>query len=323
MKKLLLCVLALALLSACAARKAAPAAEIAKEETPAAETAEDEDYTGDASLDDPRNQDEIGERELLVVSFGTSYNDNRRLTIGAIEKALAEAFPKWSVRRAFTSQIIIDHVRERDGEVIDNVEEALERAVANGVRELVVQPTHLMNGFEYSELEKTLASYADAFESVGIGRPLLSYDADFDAVTDAIVEATAEYDDGRTAIVFMGHGTEADSNWIYERVQSDLKDKGKENYYIGTVEAYPSVHIVLSNVAGGDYDRVVLRPLMVVAGDHANNDMAGDDEDSWKSVFETAEYKVECVLEGLGSLEAIQELYVAHAREAIDALPKG
>ena len=325
MKKLLLCILALALLTACAAKNTEPA-EDTQAPSPAQtqEKTEEENYnTGDASLDDPRNQDDIGERELLVVSFGTSYNDSRRLDIGAIEEALAEAFPKWSVRRAFTSQIIIDHVYDRDGEVIDNVHEALERAVENGVRMLVVQPTHLMNGLEYEELMGELASYADAFESVSIGAPLLSSGEDFDAVADAIVDATSEFDDGRTAIVFMGHGTEAASNIVYEQMQNVLRDKGMANYYIGTVEAYPDVHKVLAYVAEGDYRRVVLRPLMVVAGDHANNDMAGDDEESWRSVFETAEYKVQCVLEGLGSVEAIQELYIAHAKAAIDAISKG
>lgn len=329
MKKLMVCMMTLALLSglltACASGNTTKTSE---QNTPAAEaqpqTAEEEgeeDYTtGDASLDDPRNQDGIGEKELLVVSFGTSFNDNRRMTIGAIEAALAEAFPDWSVRRAFTSQIIIDHVKSRDGEVIDNVTEALERAVANGVKTLVVQPTHLMDGFEYNDLVGELAQYADAFERIEIGAPLLTSDSDFDAVAYAVATATAQYDDGETAICFMGHGTEAESNGVYEKMQSVLLGKGLGHYYIGTVEAEPSVEDVLAAVQQGAYKRVVLRPLMVVAGDHANNDMAGDDEDSWKSIFEAAGYDVECVIEGLGGLEAIQQLYVAHAQAAIDEL---
>jgi len=327
MKKLLICMMALALfgmmLTACGGKDAATAAEQETSPAPveAAEEPEEENYdTGDASLDDPRNQDGIGERELLVVSFGTSYNDSRRLTIGAIEEALDQAFPDWSVRRAFTSQIIIDHVASRDGEVIDNVTEALERAVSNGVKQLVVQPTHLMDGFEYNDLVDEIAQYSDAFESVAIGAPLLSSDGDFDAVADAIVHATESFDDGRTAVVFMGHGTEAESNRVYEQMQGVLDAKGMEHYYIGTVEAHPSVDDVLASVAEGAYARVVLRPLMVVAGDHANNDMAGDDEDSWRSVFEAAGYEVECVLEGLGSVEQIREMYVAHARAAIGEL---
>ena len=282
---------------------------------------EEENYeTGDASLDNPRNQDEIGEKELLVVSFGTSYNDSRRLTVGAIEAALEAAFPAWSVRRGFTSQIIIDHVFSRDGEVIDNVTQALDRAVDNGVKTLVVQPTHLMNGFEYTDLVDELATYADAFEAIAVGEPLLTTDEDFAAVADAIVEATAAYDDGETAICFMGHGTEADSNGVYAKMQTVLTDKGCANYFVGTVEATPSVEDVLALVQAGNYKKVVLRPLMIVAGDHANNDMAGDDKDSWKSIFEAAGFEVTCVVEGLGQLEAVQNLFVQHAQTAVDSL---
>ena len=283
-----------------------------------AEEEEEENYaTGDASLDDPLNQDGIGEKELLVVSFGTSFNDSRRLTIGGIEKSLAEAFPGWSVRRGFTSQIIIDHVLSRDGEKIDNVAEALDRACDNGVKNLVVQPTHLMNGFEYTDLKDELAGYADAFESISVGAPLLTSEEDFAAVADIIVKATAEYDDGETAICFMGHGTEADSNAVYAKMQQVLTAGGHAHYYIGTVEAEPSVEDVLAAVQAGSYKRVVLRPLMIVAGDHANNDMAGEEEDSWKSIFEAAGYEVECVIEGLGQLPEIQQIFVQHAQAVI------
>ena len=284
----------------------------------AEEAEEEENYeTGDAALDDPLNQDEIGEKELLVVSFGTSFNDSRRLTIGAIENALKEAYPDWSVRRGFTSQIIIDHVKSRDGEVIDNVAEALERAIENGVKTLVVQPTHLMPGFEYTDLKNELAEYADAFEQIVLSEPLLVSDEDFTAVAEAVVAATKDYDDGETAICFMGHGTEADSNAVYAKMQTVLSDAGMENYFVGTVEAEPSVEDVLEAVQAGNYNKVVLRPLMIVAGDHANNDMAGDEEDSWKSIFEAAGFEVECVVEGLGQLEAIRELVVAHAADAL------
>ena len=281
----------------------------------------EENYdTGDASLDDPLNQDDIGENELLVVSFGTSYNDNRRLTIGAIEKAMQAAFPDYSVRRGFTSQIIIDHVKDRDGEVIDNVGEALDRAVANGVKNLVVQPTHLMNGLEYNDLVDEIATYSDAFENIAIGAPLLTSDEDFQAVADAIVAATAEYDDGETAICFMGHGTEAESNSVYATMQQVLTDSGHTNYFVGTVEAEPTVEDVLAQVQAGGYTKVVLRPLMIVAGDHANNDMAGDEAGTWKAVFEDAGYEVTTVVEGLGQLEAIQNLLVQHAEAAIASL---
>ena len=285
-----------------------------------AEKADEENYdTGDASLDDPLNADEIGEKELLVVSFGTSYNDSRRLTIGAIEKKLAEEFPDYSVRRAFTSQIIIDHILSRDNIKIDNVKEALDRAVANNVKTLVVQPTHLMkDGLEYTDLVNEVADYADAFEHLEIADPLLAEDGDFEAVATAVTEATAQYDDGETAICFMGHGTEAESNMIYSKMQTLLTDRGFANYYVGTVEASPSLEDLLALVKQGGYKKVVLEPLMVVAGDHANNDMAGDEDGSWKKEFENAGYEVECILQGLGENEAIRSIYVDHARAAIE-----
>ena len=282
---------------------------------------DDENYeTGDASLDDALNADGIGEKELLVVSFGTSFNDSRRLTIGGIERALIEAFPDWSVRRAFTSQIIIDHVLSRDGVAIDNVTQALERAVENGVKTLLVQPTHLMHGFEYTDLMDELAEYADAFDQILVGEPLLDSDEDFSAVAHIVADETEKYDDGKTAICFMGHGTEAESNAVYARMQQILSDAGKSNIFIGTVEAEPTVEDVLEMVRQGDYSRVVLRPLMIVAGDHANNDMAGDDEDSWKSIFEAAGYEVECVLDGLGQVEEIQSIFVEHAQAALESV---
>ena len=255
-----------------------------------------------------------------MVSFGTSFNDSRRLTIGAIEGALDAAFPDYSVRRGFTSNIIIDHVNSRDGILIDDVDAALQRAVDNGVKNLVIQPTHLMNGLEYEELNEKVASYADAFDKVVFGEPLLTSDEDFAKVEQAIVDWTADYDDGETAIVFMGHGTEADSNGVYTKMQELLTKDGHTNYFIGTVEATPSLDDVLALVKAGDYKKVILEPLMVVAGDHANNDMAGDDEDSWKSVFTAEGYEVECLLRGLGENEDIQQMYVDHAKTAIDSL---
>lgn len=288
-----------------------------------AEDAEDEENyeTGDASLDNTRNQDEIGDNELLVASFGTSYNDSRRLTIGAIEQALEDAYSDtYSVRRGFTSQIIIDHVKSRDNVAIDNITEALDRAVANGVKNLVVQPTHLMNGLEYNDLVNEIAQYADAFEKVAIGEPLLTSEEDFKAVMEAITKETAQYDDGETAICFMGHGTEADSNVIYAKMQELLTEAGYENYYVGTVEATPSLDDILALVKAGDYKKVVLEPLMIVAGDHANNDMAGNEEDSWKTAFENEGYEVECIIKGLGELEDVQAIFVEHAQAAIDSL---
>ena len=285
------------------------------------EAEEEENYnTGDASKDNPRNQDGIGENELLVLSFGTSYNDSRRLTIGAIEDQMEKSFPDYSVRRGFTANIVIDHVEKRDGEKIDDINEALKRAVDNGVKNLVVQPTHLMDGLEYDELKGDVAQYSDAFDKVAIGKPLLSSDEDFSRVENAIVDWTKDYDDGETAIVFMGHGTSADSNAVYQKMQDLLTKDGHTNYFVGTVEATPSLDDVMAAVKKGGYKKVVLEPLMVVAGDHANNDMAGDDKDSWKSQFEAAGYQVECLLRGLGENETIRQIYVEHAQAAIDSL---
>lgn len=258
---------------------------------------------------------------ILVVSFGTSYNDSRDITIGAIEDDITAAFPEYEVRRAFTSQIIIDKLKERDGLEIDNVEEALDRAVADGVNVLVVQPTHLMDGYEYNDLVDALKEYEGKFDKVAIGAPLLSSDADFEAVAKAIAEETASYDDGETAICFMGHGTEAASNQVYPTMQEKLTALGYENYFVGTVEAEPSLEDVMAAVgAEGKYKKVVLEPLMVVAGDHANNDMAGDEEDSWKVQFTNAGYDVTCLIQGLGQNAAVRELYVAHTQAAIDSL---
>ena len=280
---------------------------------------DEENYdTGDASLDNPRNQNEIGEKELLVISFGTSFNDNRVKTIGAIEADMETVFgDEYSIRRGFTSQIIIDHIKRRDGEVIDNVGEALDRAVENGVKELVIQPTHLMDGLEYNDIVTEVSQYADAFDSIKIGAPLLTSDEDFKIVAEAIVADTASYDDGETAICFMGHGTEADSNMVYEKMQETLIAGGHTNYYIGTVEAAPTLEDVIAKVAEGNYKKVVIQPLMIVAGDHANNDMASDEEDSWKSAFESEGYEVTCIVKGLGEIKEIRNLIIAHTTEVI------
>ena len=296
--------------------------------------------TGDASLDDARNQDEIGENELLVVSFGTSFNDSRVADIKGIEDALQAAYPDWSVRRAFTAQIIINHIQARDGEKIDNMTQALDRAVANGVKNLVVQPTHLMHGAEYDEMCEAIEAYKDQFESVSIAEPMLGevgsdatvINADKEAVAKAITAAAVSEagfesleaaKDAGTAFVFMGHGTAHVAKVTYSQMQTQMEKLGYKNVFIGTVEGEPeetSCEAVIEAVKAAGYTKVVLRPLMVVAGDHANNDMAGADEDSWKSMVEAAGRTVECQIAGLGRIGAVQELYVAHTQAAIDTL---
>ena len=362
----------------------------------------DPDYfgrdTGDASKDDARNQDEIGENEILVVSFGTSFNNSRAADIKGIEDALQAAYPDWSVRRAFTAQIIINHVQARDGEKIDNVNQALDRAVNNGVKNLIVQPTHLMHGAEYDELIGELDNYKDQFESVQVAEPLLGevgadatvINADKKAVAEILTaEAvkTAGYDsldaakeDGAafvfmghgtshtakvsysqmqtqmqelgydnvfigtvegepeetaceavidaakedgTAFVFMGHGTSHTAKVSYSQMQTQMKDLGYDNVFIGTVEGEPeetSCESVIDAVEKAGYKKVVLRPLMVVAGDHANNDMAGGDEDSWLSMFKASGKfdSVDTQIAGLGEIEGIQQIYVEHTADAMN-----
>ena len=330
----------------CAAAKAAwDALTDAQKEMVEGENA-DPDYfgraTGDASLDNPLNADGIGQKEILVVSFGTSFNDSRVKDVKSIEDALQEAFPDWSVRRAFTAQIIINHVQARDGEAIDNMEQALDRAVANGVKELVLQPTHLMHGAEYDEMMDALDAYRDKFEKIAVAEPLLGevgsdatvINADKEAVAKAVVADTAA-DGGfadaaaaaeqETAFVLMGHGTAHVAKVTYSQMQTQMEKLGYDNVFIGTVEGEPeetACEAVIEAVKAAGYKNVILRPLMVVDGDHANNDMAGDEEDSWKSMFQDAGCfdSVTAQIAGLGSIEAVQDLYVAHTQTAIDSM---
>ncbi len=259
------------------------------------------------------------DKAILVVSFGTSYNDSRNITIGAVESAIRENYPDWDVRRAFTAQIIIDKLEERDGIEIDNVTEALDKLAADGVKTLIVQPTHLMNGYEYDDIIAELENYQDTFDSITVGKPLLTSDDDKAAVIEAITTRTASYLEPGTAIVFMGHGTEHEANAVYADMQDRLTDAGYTDYFVGTVEGTPTLDDVMSAVKAGGYTRVVLEPMMVVAGDHANNDMAGDEEDSWKTAFEAEGIEVVSVLEGLGQFGEIQDIYVQHVGDAIDS----
>ena len=324
------------------------------------ELVEEGDYfardTGDASADDPLNQDEIGEKELLVVSFGTSFNDSRVNDIGGVEKALQAAYPDWSVRRAFTAQIIINHIWARDGEVIDNVDQALQRAVDNGVKQLVIQPTHLMHGAEYEELMESVDQYKDKFESVEVAEPLLGevgadasvINADKEATAKAVVaeavkaggfDSIEAMDKDGTALVLMGHGTSHEANVTYSQMQEQMKQLGYKNVFIGTVEGIPeetALPEVKKAVEAAGYTKVIIRPLMVVAGDHANNDMAADEEGTWYYGFANGgEFEVEgadeavdigagfgadnvtCQIEGLGRIADIQKIYVDHTGAVI------
>ena len=333
----------------CAAAKAAwDALTDAQKELVEGEEA-DPDYfgrdTGDAKKDDPRNADNIGEKELLVVSFGTSFNESRSTDIKGIEDALAKAYPNWAVRRAFTAQIIINHVQARDGEKIDNVKQALERAVKNGVKTLVVQPTHLMHGAEYDELVEELNNYKDKIATIVVAEPLLGevgadatiINADKEAVAKAVVaEAVkaAGFDSldaaekAGTAFVFMGHGTSHNAKVTYSQMQTQMNKLGYKNVFIGTVEGEPeetACEEVIKAVSEAGYKTVVLRPLMVVAGDHANNDMADpEDPESWLSMFNASKKfeKVDTQIAGLGRIEAVENIYVEHTAAAIKEATK-
>lgn len=253
---------------------------------------------------------------LLAVSFGSSYNETRDAAIGGVEKALQDANPDYEVRRAFTSQIIIDILKEREGLEIDNVKQAMDRLVEDGVKEVVVQPTHVMPGFEYNDVMDEISSYADKFDSMKVGKALLVEDADFDQLVKVLVEETAEYDQEGTAIVWMGHGTEHEANATYAKLQEKFVEAGHDNYIVGTVEATPSLEDVIALAKEKGVQRVVLLPLMIVAGDHATNDMAGDEPDSWKSAFAEAGFSVECVLKGMGQYPGVQQMIVDHAAAA-------
>ena len=258
------------------------------------------------------------DKVILVVSFGTSYNNNRALTIGAIEDDIRKEFSDFDVRRAFTSQMVINILKKRDDLAIDNVEEALERAVNDGVKTIIIQPTHVMNGTEYNyKIVDTVRKYEDKFENIAIGDPLLIGDDDFDCLIDSITSKGSA--DAGTANVFMGHGSPADSNAVYPTLQKKLEDRGFDNYFIGTVEAKPDFDDVLAMLNAGDFNKILLKPLMVVAGDHAQNDMAGDEDDSWKNMFIAEGYDVECVVEGLAQSSEIREVYIKHVQKVIDS----
>ena len=256
---------------------------------------------------------------ILVTSFGTSYNDSRHITIGAIEDAIREKYwQDYDIRRAFTAQIIIDKLKKRDGITIDNMTEALDRCVKDGVKEIVVQPTHLMGGLEYTDVKDELDKYADKFDKISLGDPLLTSDDDYKKVAAAIKENMASFDDGKTALCLMGHGTEADSNADYAKMQEVFKNEGLTQFFVGTVEAEPTCEDVIAAASAAGYKKAVLAPFMVVAGDHANNDMADEtDPDSWAAKFVAAGFEVTCLLQGLGQNVAVDDIYVSHVDDAI------
>ena len=256
---------------------------------------------------------------ILAVSFGTSYNDNRDLSIGAVEAELQAAFPEYEVRRAFTAQTVIDILGERDTLDVDNVTEAMDRLVADGVKKVVIQPTHVMNGAEYDDVMAEIAPYADKFDAFAVGAPLLTSHEDYEAVIEALLADNEHAGSDEVALVYMGHGTHHFANATYSQLEMMMHAEGYENAFVGTVEGFPTLEVVQAQVAAYGAKKIVLMPLMVVAGDHANNDMAGDEEDSWKVILTEAGYEVECVLEGLGQNAGVRAVYVDHVKAAIEA----
>lgn len=253
-------------------------------------------------------------KAILVVSFGTSYAAARKAAIESIENELAAAFPEHRIYRAWTSQMIIRKLKKQEQLVIPTVTEAVEQMLRDGVREVLVQPTHVINGIENDIMKEEILAFKDRFSSVSFGTPLLTSQADCTAVIQALVQEF--HPDEQTALVLMGHGTEHHANTVYAALDYACKDTGHSNIFIGTVEAYPALDSVLRQLKDFRPKKILLTPLMIVAGDHARNDMAGDAPDSWKNRLAEEGYEVQPVLKGLGEYPAIRRLFCSHAAEA-------
>lgn len=256
-------------------------------------------------------------KAILVVSFGTSYADTRKLTIEACETRIAKAFPEYDVRRAFTSQIIIDKLKNRDNIMVDNTTDALLKLRNEGYSEVYIQPLHIINGAEYDDVVAEAGVFEEEFDKIVLGRPLLTSIDDYRKVVEALVEQIPERGE-KEAVVFMGHGTHHDANAAYACLNYVFEDEGVNNVYIGTVEGFPELDTVIKKLEKNNIDKVTLYPLMLVAGDHAQNDMAGDEEDSWKMILKGKGYEVETVLRGLGEFPKIQEIYIEHLKAAME-----
>jgi len=254
-------------------------------------------------------------KAVLVVSFGTSFADTRAKTLDAIEEHIRSEFPNHEIRRAYTSKTIMKKLRERDGICIDNPEAALQRLKEEGFAEVTVQPTHMINGIEYSEVVATCREFREHFESLKIGMPLLSSTDDFINVIRMVSNVLPECKAGE-GILLMGHGTPHHANSVYPALDYMFKQQGHPHIYVATVDGYPDLDVALQLMEHQKYRKVTLVPFMIVAGDHARNDMAGDDEDSWKNQLETRGYAVDVIMAGLGELEPIQQMFADHARSA-------
>lgn len=254
-------------------------------------------------------------RAILLVSFGTSHPDTLAKTISAIETTVGEAFRERTLRRAFTSPTIMKKLAKA-GTPVDDIPTALRKLAKEGYDDIVLQPTHILNGEDYETLMVQAEPFVDEFDQFAFGDPLLTTVEDFQEVAEVLVGSVPPKTEG-TAIVFIGHGTEHFSNAAYAQMHYLFHDMGRSDIAVGTVEGYPEVPQVLRRLEErGDVKKVILYPMMIVAGDHAKNDLAGDVEDSWKSKLEAKGYEVSCVLRGMGELQGIQEIFVRHAGEA-------
>lgn len=255
-------------------------------------------------------------KAILAVSFGTSHLDTLEKTIAAIEAEFRSAFPDREVRRAFTSGMIIRKLEKRDGTVIDTVDAALDRLAREGFADVVIQPTHIINGDEYDKLCALAAPMKERFSRMTFGAPLLTAVEDYKAAARALAPALPPMEEGQ-AVVYMGHGTGHHANAAYALMEYVFHDMGRRDVVIGTVEGYPGLDEVIRRLAEmGGIQKIYMAPLMVVAGDHAKNDMAGEEPDSWKSQLEALGYDVTCSLQGLGENAGIRRLFADHAGAA-------
>lgn len=253
-------------------------------------------------------------KAIVVVSFGTSHEDTRKKTIEVIERGITEAFNDYKVFRAFTSKIIVKKLRDNENLIVPTVKEVMEQLVEGGYTDVIVQPTHIINGIENENMLEDISLYAKIFSSIRIGKPLLSDTEDYKQLVNCIVEENHVGEE--EAILLMGHGTSHHANAVYPAVDYTFRAEGYSNIYMATVEGYPTIEDAMGLMEKNNYKKVLLIPFMIVAGDHAKNDMAGDEEDSWKSILEKAGYEVDCKLQGLGELEVVQDMFIRHIKEA-------
>ena len=256
-------------------------------------------------------------KAILAVSFGTSHNDTRKVTIDAIERDMQEAFSDYMLYRAWTSKMIIKKLKNRDNVHVFTVREAMEQMKKDGITDVLIQPTHVINGIENDLMKEDALAYRDDFHSITFGDPLLTSAEDNLAVIQAIADEFSDLAQDQV-LVLMGHGTTHYANSIYAALDYTFKDKGYKNIFLGTVEAYPSMESLMRMVKEYNPSKVVLAPFMIVAGDHAKNDMAGDDPESWYSQFKAAGFEVEPVVKGLGEYPGVRRLLVDHLKVAAE-----